>query len=52
MCGEKFDVMYVSDLKRTVDTAQIIYEHFPEESQPKFVEEPRIREKGGGVLEG
>jgi broad specificity phosphatase PhoE len=44
--------MYVSDLKRTIDTGKIILEYFPDESKPRFFEESRIREKCCGILEG
>jgi broad specificity phosphatase PhoE len=31
---ENFDVMYSSDLKRTMDTAQAIYKHFTASNSP------------------
>ena len=49
---EHFDVMYSSDLKRTMDTANAIYKYFPEGKQPELIPDPRLREKGGGILEG
>ena len=49
---EHFDVMYSSDLKRTMDTAQAIYKHFTASNSPELIPDMRLREKGGGVLEG
>ena len=49
---ENFDVMYSSDLKRTMDTAQAIYKHFTPSNSPELIPEMRLREKSGGVLEG
>ena len=49
---EHFDVMYSSDLKRTMDTAQAIYKHFKDSDRPELIPDMRLREKGGGVLEG
>jgi broad specificity phosphatase PhoE len=49
---EHFDVMYSSDLKRTMDTAQAIYKHFTALNSPELIPDMRLREKGGGVLEG
>lgn len=34
---EHFDVMYSSDLKRTMDTANAIYKHFKEEDRPELI---------------
>ena len=44
--------MYVSDLKRTQDTANAIYKFFPDTDKPKMELDMRLREKGAGVLEG
>jgi hypothetical protein len=44
--------MYSSDLKRTMDTAQAIYKHFKDSDRPELIPDMRLREKGGGVLEG
>jgi broad specificity phosphatase PhoE len=49
---EHFDVMYSSDLKRTMDTSQAIYKHFTDTHKPELIPDMRLREKGGGVLEG
>jgi broad specificity phosphatase PhoE len=49
---EHFDVMYSSDLKRTMDTSQAIYKNFQKEAAPELFQDMRLREKGGGVLEG
>lgn len=49
---EHFDLMYSSDLKRTMDTAQAIYKHFTASNSPELIPDMRLREKGGGVLEG
>jgi broad specificity phosphatase PhoE len=49
---EHFDVMYSSDLKRTMDTSEAIYKHFKESDRPELIPDMRLREKGGGVLEG
>jgi broad specificity phosphatase PhoE len=49
---EHFDVMYSSDLKRTMDTANAIYKHFTDADRPELIPDMRLREKGGGVLEG
>lgn len=49
----QFDTVYVSDLKRTVDTAEIIMEcQTKGDRQPRIVMEPRLREKSCGVFEG
>jgi broad specificity phosphatase PhoE len=33
---EHFDVMYSSDLKRTMDTSQAIYKNFSKEAAPEL----------------
>ncbi len=45
LAGVKFDVVYSSDLGRTMETSQML-------SGKKRIEEPRLRERGVGVLEG
>jgi broad specificity phosphatase PhoE len=45
---EKIDKIYVSDLKRTVDTASEIIRHHP---KARVVYEPLLRERNQGVLE-
>ncbi len=46
---ERIDIMFVSDLKRTRETASIILPYLP--SVPVFFD-PMIREKSAGFLEG
>jgi len=46
---EKVDVIYVSDLKRAVDTAKEIIKYHP---NAEVIHDPRIREQKEGVLEG
>ena len=43
--------MYSSDLKRTMDTSKAIFKYL-KDPQPTLVPDIRLREKGGGVLEG
>jgi probable phosphoglycerate mutase len=45
LAGVEFDVVYSSDLGRTMETSQML-------SGKKRIEEPRLRERGVGVLEG
>ena len=45
LAGLKFDVVYSSDLRRTMETSQML-------SGKQRVEEPRLRERGVGILEG
>ena len=45
LAGIEFDVVYSSDLGRTMETSQML-------SGKKMVEEPRLRERGVGILEG
>jgi broad specificity phosphatase PhoE len=45
---EEIDKIYVSDLKRTIDTAREIIRHHPE---AEVVHEPLLRERNQGVLE-
>ena len=45
LAGLEFDVVYSSDLRRTMVTAQML-------SGKQRVEEPRLRERGVGILEG
>ena len=45
LAGLEFDVVYSSDLKRTMETSQML-------SGKQRVEEPRLRERGVGILEG
>jgi probable phosphoglycerate mutase len=45
LAGVEFDVIYSSDLGRTIKTSQML-------SGKKMVEEPRLRERGVGILEG
>lgn len=33
---EHFDVIYSSDLKRTMDTSQAIYKNFPKDAGPEL----------------
>lgn len=47
--NEKIDVIYVSDLKRTIDTAAEIIKHHPD---IEVIYEPRIRERNLGIFEG
>lgn len=46
--NEKIDKIYVSDLKRTIDTASEIIKHHP---KVEVVYEPLLRERNQGVLE-
>lgn len=46
LAGTKFDAIYSSDLKRTTQTAELV---FPD---AELLFEPRLREIAGGVLEG
>jgi 2,3-bisphosphoglycerate-dependent phosphoglycerate mutase len=45
LAGLEFDVVYSSDLRRTMETSQML-------SGKQRVEEPRLRERGVGILEG
>ena len=45
LAGVEFDVVYSSDLGRTMETSQML-------SGKQMVEEPRLRERGVGILEG
>ena len=45
LAGLEFDVVYSSDLRRTIETSQML-------SGKQRVEEPRLRERGVGILEG
>ena len=45
LAGLEFDVVYTSDLRRTMETSQML-------SGKQRVEEPRLRERGVGILEG
>ena len=45
LAGLEFDVVYSSDLKRTMETSKML-------SGKQRVEEPRLRERGVGILEG
>ena len=45
LVGLEFDVIYSSDLGRTIETSQML-------SGKQRVEEPRLRERGVGILEG
>ena len=45
LVGLEFDVVYSSDLRRTMETSQML-------SGKQRVEEPRLRERGVGILEG
>ena len=45
LVGLEFDVVYSSDLRRTIETSQML-------SGKQRVEEPRLRERGVGILEG
>ena len=45
LAGLEFDVVYSSDLRRTMETSQML-------SGKHRVEEPRLRERGVGILEG
>ena len=45
LAGVEFDVVYSSDLGRTMETSQML-------SGKKRIEEPRLRERGVGILEG
>ena len=45
LAGVEFDVVYPSDLGRTMETSQML-------SGKQMVEEPRLRERGVGILEG
>ena len=45
LAGLEFDVVYSSDLRRTMETAKMLY-------GKQRVEEPRLRERGVGILEG
>ena len=45
LAGLEFDVVYSSDLRRTIETSQML-------SGKQKVEEPRLRERGVGILEG
>ena len=44
-----FNRIYVSDLNRTIQTAEMIIKYHP---LTELIYEKRIREKSGGVLEG
>jgi len=46
---EKLDVIYVSDLKRAVDTAAEIIKHHP---NVEVIYEPSLREQSHGIYEG
>jgi len=48
LAGKEIDAIYVSDLKRAMETAQVI----AEKSGLKVLPEPRLRELKFGVLEG
>ena len=52
LAGEKFDRVFVSDLKRTVDTAQIITDCIESDEKPQVVLDERLREKSAGIYEG
>lgn len=57
LAKEKFDAVYVSDLKRTVDTAHLLLsqsEHYSDTSthEQLLKLEMRLREKSAGILEG
>ena len=45
LAGLEFDVVYSSDLRRTMETSKML-------SGKQRVEEPRLRERGVGILEG
>ena len=45
LAGIAFDVVYSSDLGRTMETSQMLV-------GKKRIEEPRLRERGVGILEG
>ena len=45
LAGLEFDVVYYSDLRRTMETSKML-------SGKQRVEEPRLRERGVGILEG
>ncbi len=45
LAGLEFDVVYFSDLRRTMETSKML-------SGKQRVEEPRLRERGVGILEG
>ena len=45
LAGLDFDVVYSSDLRRTLETSKML-------SGKQRVEEPRLRERGVGILEG
>ncbi len=45
----KFNEIYVSDLNRTRQTADMIIRHY---EYPKVIYDKRIRERCGGILEG
>jgi broad specificity phosphatase PhoE len=47
--NEKIDIIYVSDLQRTIDTANEIIKYH---KNTQVIYEPRIREKGWGEFEG
>ncbi|MEH6889240.1 histidine phosphatase family protein [Bacillus sp. JJ864] len=49
MCKENWDFIYTSDLLRAKQTAEIIGEKLP--NIPLYLE-PRLREAGGGQIEG
>jgi broad specificity phosphatase PhoE len=51
LVNSTFDLAYISDLRRTIDTFNLINEQLKNKIQIKDFE-PLLREKSGGVLEG
>ncbi|MDW0116031.1 histidine phosphatase family protein [Sporosarcina thermotolerans] len=49
LANEKWDIIYTSHLKRASKTAEIIAEKMP---SVELVEDPRLREVSGGMVEG
>jgi broad specificity phosphatase PhoE len=49
LAGIEFSKIYVSDLNRTIQTAEMILKYH---SETEVIFEKRIRERSGGLLEG